>query len=447
MLPPLVTALIGGWRITGPSLWADELATWGAVRLDWEQLWRLGGSVDAVVTPYYAALKVFTGIAGTGTLALRLPSLIAAVLTAVVVAELGRRAAGDTAGLLAGLLWAVLPVTARYAQEARPYAVVVFFASLALLALIRLLDRPGPGRAAAYAAAVAATGILHPLSGLLMVAGHALVGFRFWRAWLPAAALGSLPAVALLLYASRQAAQISWIKPVGVQTLRVLPGQLFVSAIVGGMVLALAVAGLRRDRIGWALAGAGLVPPALLLAAGTVAEIWVPRYVLVAMPALVVLAVRGAGSRIVAIIGLVALLGWPTQVDIREPAGHGQDSARIAQVIQPRYREGDVAVFADRYSSIDWASRDMWSRYLRDPRPADVLALSGQRADGRLLAAECPEAACLGDPPRIWVIRADSPADPLANMSEAKHARIGDGYRVVQRWSYPLLGITLMERR
>ncbi|MEU8664398.1 hypothetical protein AB0C31_48130, partial [Actinoplanes philippinensis] len=264
---------------------------------------------------------------------------------------------------------------------------------------------------------------------------------------LPAAAIGSLPAVALLLYATRQTAQISWISRVGEQTLRVLPGQLFVSAIAGGMVLALAVAGLRRDRIGWALAAAGFAPPALLLAAGTVTEIWVARYVLVAMPALVVLAARGAGNRTAAVIGLVALLGYPTQADIREPAGHGQDSARIAQVVPPRYRDGDVAVFPDRHPSIGWAPRDIWARYLRDPRPADVLAVAGQRADGRLPATECPEASCLGTPDRIWVIRVDSPADPLADMSPAKRSRIDAGYRVTQRWSYPLLGITLMERR
>lgn len=442
----MVTAMLGGWRLTGAALWADELATWGVVRLDWEQLWRLGGTVDAVVTPYYAALKVFAGFAGTGTFALRLPSLVAAVLTAVVVAEIGRRAAGDTAGLLAGLLWAVLPVVSRYGQEARPYAIAVLFASIALLALLRLLDRPGAGRAAVYAAAVGLTGVFHPLSALLMVAGHGLAGIRVWRFWLPGALAGGLPPVALLVYAAGQTAQISWINPVGVQTLRLLPAQLFVSAITGGVVLGLAIAGLRRDSIGWALAAAGFLPPALLLAVGTVAEIWVPRYVLVAMPALVVLAARAAGSRTAAVIGLVALLGWPTHVDIREPAGHGEDSARIAQVVQQRYRAGDVAVFPDGPSSIGWAPRDMWARYLRDPRPADVLAVSGQRVDGRFLATECPEAACLGSPPRIWVIRVDSPADPLSDMSDAKRALIGGAYRVVQRWSYPLLGITLMER-
>jgi mannosyltransferase len=62
------------------------------------------------------------------------------------------------------------------------------------------------------------------------------------------------------------------------------------------------------------------------------------------------------------------------------------------------------------------------------------------------LARECAAAACLGTPPRIWVVRVDSPADPLADMSAAKRAAIGGHYHVVKRWKYPLLGIVLMER-
>jgi mannosyltransferase len=451
VLPPLVTAVLGWWRLRGAALWADELATWGAVRLDWDQLWRLAGSVDVVLTPYYAALKVFAFFAGTGTAALRLPSLIAAVLATVVVVALGRRAGGDIAGLLAGLLFAVLPVTSRYAQEARPYAIVMFLAAAAMLALIRLLERPSPGRAVAYAAAVLLTGLMHPLSALLMVAGHTLAGWRAVRAWLPAAVLGSLPALALCLYATRQTAQISWINPVGTQTIRLLPGQLFVSAVVGGMVLALAIAGLRRDRTTWALAAAGLVPPVLLLAAGVVAEIWVARYVLIAVPALTVLAVCGAvragRPQAAAVVAVAAFLGHPAQIDIRAPGGHGQESARIAQVITPRYQPGDVAVFADGHPSLSWVARDIHGRYLPEPRPADVLAVAGQRVDGRFLARECPQAACLGDPPRIWVIRVDAPADPLQGMAAPKRERIAAGYQVTERWTFDLLAITLMERR
>ncbi|MEU4624617.1 glycosyltransferase family 39 protein [Actinoplanes sp. NPDC023801] len=451
IIPPLVTYLLVNWRLTGPSLWADELATWGAVRLDREQLRLLSGTVDAVLTPYYLALGHLTGDGVLDAHALRLPSLIAMTATAAVVALIGRHAGGHLVGLLAGLLFAVLPVTSRYGQEARPYALAMFFAALALLALIGLLDRPTVPRAAAYAAAVAVTGLLHPLSALVMVAGHALAGWRAWRAWPPAALLGAAPAAVLLHHASDQAEQISWISRAGTHTVRLLPEQLFVSPIAGGMVLALAVAGVRRDRTGWALAAAGLAPPALLLTAGAFTEIWVPRYVLVAMPALVVLAVVGAAragrTHAAAFVALIVFLGNPAQLEIREPDGHGQDSARIAEVIIPRYLPGDAAVFPEGPSSIGWAARDLYVHYLPEPRPGDVLAVTRQRADGNFLAVECPDATCLGDPSRIWIIRTDSAADPVENMSEAKRDRILTGYRTVERWNYKLLNITLMERR
>jgi uncharacterized membrane protein len=62
--------------------------------------------------------------------------------TTLVVTALGRRLRDANTGLVAGLLFAILPVSSRYAQEARPYAVVLFAAALATLALIRLLAPP-----------------------------------------------------------------------------------------------------------------------------------------------------------------------------------------------------------------------------------------------------------------------------------------------------------------
>jgi len=460
-LPALVAAGLGGWRLTGPALWADELATWGAVRLSWSQLWQLTGTVDAVLTPYYAGMKAYTSLAGTGTAALRLPALVAVVATTVVVTAVGRRVGGDRVALLAGFLYALIPATARYAQEARPYAMTMLFAALAVWFLIRLTDRPGFGRALAYAGAVAATGLCHPLSAALMLAGHAAAmawrqlrrGSAGWRAtwlWLAAAAVGSLPALAFGIRGAGQTAQVSWITLVDENTLQGMPQNVFVSPVVGGAILVLAVLGIRRDLATLCLIGAGFVPPVLLLLVGTQVPVWVGRYVLLALPALAVLAGVGAGRagrpQAAIVTALVALFSFPVQLEIRTSAGHGEDSAKIAQVIGTRYQAGDVAVFADTHPSIPWAARDIYERYLPAPRPPDVLRTASQRTNGRLLARECAAAACLGTPPRIWVVRVDSPADPLADMSAAKRAAIGGHYHVVQRWKYPLLGIVLMER-
>ncbi|MGI5521261.1 glycosyltransferase family 39 protein [Micromonospora sp. CA-259024] len=460
-VPALVALVLGLWRLTGPALWADELATWGAVRLSWSQLWQLAGSVDAVLTPYYALMKAYTTVAGTSTVALRLPSVAAITLATVVVSTIGRRLGGTGMGLLAGLIFAVLPVTSRYAQEARSYAVVILGAAVAVSCLIRLLEEPSRRRLVGYAATVGLVGLLHPLNGLLMLAGHAVAvgwwqlprraeGWRTARRWVAAAGVGALPALALSVWGAGQTAQVSWIALVNLGALQAFPERLFHSAAVGGLILVLAVLGVRRAPAYVCLAGAAFVPLSLLLPAGTQLHVWVARYVLVVLPALAVLAASaltrvGRPSAVVAFC-LMVVLAVPAHVTIRAHAGHSQDSYRIAAVIGPRHRPGDVVVFPDTHPSIPWSPRDIYERYLPAPRPPDVLRTAPQRTDGRFLATECPDAGCLGTPPRIWIVRADSSADPLRDMAPGKRERIGHGYREVQRWQYPLLGISLLER-
>ncbi|WP_434741846.1 hypothetical protein [Micromonospora sp. SH-82] len=464
LVPGVCAAALGGWRLTGASLWADELATWGAVRSTWVRLWELSGSVDAVLTPYYAVTKAYATVAGTGTAALRLPSVVAIVGATVVVAVLGRRLGGAGAGFTAGLVFALLPVTSRYAQEARPYAFVILASAVAVLALDRALARPTPGRLAGYAAACAAAGLLHPLSGLLLLAGHA-VGAGWWclttagadrsrrtgRRWLVAAGVGASPAVLLGWWGAGQTGQVSWIRPVDLDILAAVPEQLFLSAAAGGLVLGAAVTGVRRTRTAGCLAAAAFVPLVSLLVAGVRLDVWVARYVLVVLPPLAVLAgyalTRSGRRATVGVLCLLVVLVVPAQVRIRAEAGHGQASARIATVIGPRQLPGDVVVFPDTHRSIPWSARDVYERYLPAPRPPDVLRTAPPRTDGRLAAVECPDAACLGAPPRVWVVRVDSPADPLADMAAGKQDRIRREYRVVHRWREPLLGITLLERR
>ncbi|MFB9237087.1 glycosyltransferase family 39 protein [Plantactinospora siamensis] len=459
--PAVVSVVLGLWRLTGPALWADELATWGAVRISWSQLWQLSGSVDVVLYPYYALMKAYTALVGTSTVAMRLPSVVAIAVATLAVTALGRRIEGPWLGLLAGLIFAVLPVTSRYAQEARSYSLVMCGSAVAVLCLIRLLEDPGRRRLAAYAVAVTAVGLLHPLNGLLMVAGHAAAvgwwqvehrrtGWRTSLRWLAAAGVGMSPAVVLGALGARQSAQISWIKLVDLAALHVFLDRLFFSAAVGGFLLALAIVGARRKLAYLCLAGAAFVPIALLLAVGTQIAVWRASYVVAALPAMAVLAgsalSRLARPHAIAALCLVAVLGYPAQIMIRSEAGHSQASTRIANVIGPRYRPGDVVVFPDTHYSIPWSPRDIYERYLPAPRPPDVLQVAPQRTDGRFLARECPDASCLGTPPRIWVVRADNSTDPLKDMAGGKRQRIGRDYRPVQRWQYSLLGITLMER-
>ncbi|MFE9656032.1 glycosyltransferase family 39 protein [Micromonospora sp. NPDC006431] len=166
--------------------WRDELATWSAATRPVGDLIRLAGTIDAATGPYYLAMHGWTTLAGTSPTALRLPSALAMAGASALTARLGERLVTARVGLIAGLLFAALPSTSRYGQEARPYALATFLAVLATLLLVGALRRPTGRRWTWYALAVAALGLTHLIALTLLAAHGLLVLLAAWRG--PAAA-------------------------------------------------------------------------------------------------------------------------------------------------------------------------------------------------------------------------------------------------------------------
>ncbi|WP_231921156.1 glycosyltransferase family 39 protein [Micromonospora auratinigra] len=174
-LPPALLTLVATLAGIGHAqLWRDELATWSAATRPVGDLVRLAGTIDAATGPYYLFVHGWTAVFGTSPTALRLPSALAVTAAAALTARLGERLAGPRAGLLAGLLLAVVPSTSRYGQEARPYALATLLAVLATLLLVEALRRPSWPRWTGYALTVAALGLTH-LIALTLLAAHGLV--------------------------------------------------------------------------------------------------------------------------------------------------------------------------------------------------------------------------------------------------------------------------------
>ncbi|MFE9205747.1 glycosyltransferase family 39 protein [Micromonospora sp. NPDC007230] len=184
--PALLTLVVTLAGIGHAQPWRDELATWSAATRPVGDLIRLAGTIDAATGPYYLAMHGWTTLAGTSPTALRLPSALAMAGAAALTARLGERLVTARVGLIAGLLFAALPSTSRYGQEARPYALATFLAVLATLLLAGALRRPTGRRWTGYALAVAALGLTH-LIALTLLAAHGLVVLlAAWRG--PAAA-------------------------------------------------------------------------------------------------------------------------------------------------------------------------------------------------------------------------------------------------------------------
>ncbi len=476
LAPSLICLGYGLWQLGRPALWADELATWGAVRLSWHGLFQLLGNVDAVVAPYYVVEKLWVAVAGTSTVALRLPSVLAMAAAAGLVAVSGARytaaEGGDRrwVGLLAGTAFAVVPTTSRYAQEARPYAFVIFFAVLASLQLYRLLERPTRGRAAGYALAVLLIGAFH-LIALVLLAGHAVAVLlhrdrRALPAWVAGAAAGVVPLVPLAWLGRGQTQQIDWITPTHWREIVFdTPKTIFGAKWVALILVLLAVVTLVRRRRVWVdrpepghpepvvlLASWAVVPILALLAAGEATPLFWPRYLLFVLPAVALLAALALGRfpRLVgvAVLLVVALAGVPAQGGIRQPDGHNHATSAAGAIIARGERPGDAVAYATREGGVPWEPRDIVARYVpTSRRPADIFAVTPQRTDGKLLATECADpAACLdrADPQRIWLVRYEHLRDPLAHLGQPKEDLLRSRYHVSRVWLVRGLTVALL---
>nr|WP_245669944.1 glycosyltransferase family 39 protein [Micromonospora mirobrigensis] len=474
----LLVTLIGIGRA---QPWRDELATWSAATRPTGDLARMAGNVDAVTAPYYLLMHGWIALAGDSPAALRLPSALAMTGAAALTTGLGERLFGARAGLLAGLLFAVLPGTSRYGQEARPYALATLLAVLATLLLVDALRRPAQARArwAAYAGTVAALGLTHLLA-LTLLAGHGIAvlaareqpttAARESRAttarrrragpgpvtcWL----LALLPAAALVaplvvLARAQHSRQLDWVDPARLADLAALPGALAQSGVVGGLLVGSAALGAARAGRRAVLPGACLLAPALLLfAAGRYVPLWVPRYLALTVPFGCLLAgVALAGVRLragVAVVALAGLLGLPDQAGIRRthdwPRTAEVDYRGAARIIGNGQRAGDAVVWSPRDGPL---LLDVGTAYhLGSRRPRDVLVVRDQRRRADLWADECGRpTGCLAGVPRVWLVVAGRHDDPPAAVPGAKGAALRDPYTVRQVWHRPGLTVALLSR-
>ncbi|MEU3457991.1 glycosyltransferase family 39 protein [Micromonospora sp. NPDC006766] len=503
--PALVTLVVTLAGIGHAQPWRDELATWSAVTRPVGDLIRLAGTIDSATGPYYLFMHGWVTLAGTSPAALRLPSALAMAGAAALTARLGARLVDARVGLLAGLLFAVLPSTSRYGQEARPYALATLFAVLATVLLVGALRQASWPRWAGYAAAVAALGLVHLIALTLLAAHGVVVLLAAWRgsAAIPGAlahdavsdraacghppddpagnratgeraagkrtatgphsgllwhwAVALLPAALLvtplvLLAGSQRPRQLDWVHLARPADLAALPAGVAQSGVVGGLLVGLAALGAGRLGRRALLPGAAVLLPVLLLfAAGMVVPLWVTRYLVFTVPFACLLAGAAlAGVRLapaLAVVVLAGALGAPDQAALRRthewPRTAGVDYRGAARVIAEHQQRGDTIVYSPRDS---WLFLDLGMAYhLGSRRPRDVLVARDQRQRADLWASECdhPE-TCLSGVERIWLVAAGRRTDPLAAVPGAKGAALRDAFTVQQVWSRPGITVALL---
>lgn len=291
VIPMAVMLVIGSWGLDRGGIWRDEAATFQVARRTVPQIWRLLHHVDAVHGLYYLLMRPVLAV-HPGEVLLRLPSVLAAAVTAGLVAALGARLARPRVGLWAGLLYAINPMAGHYAQEGRSYAMVAAGAAGATLLLVRAVG----GRSwVPYGVVVAVTCLLHEFAVLLLLA-HAVtlalarVPRRVWAGWLCTAGAVAPALLPLALLSHAQSAQVSWLRPPGQGSVDHLvrqfagPTDEVLAPCLILMYLALCRPWSERTGRGLPLPAVALpllvVPPAILMTVSQWSPLYDARYVL-----------------------------------------------------------------------------------------------------------------------------------------------------------------------
>lgn len=203
----VIGAFVRFYRIDGPSLWMDEIGSIevaagrglshnylpaGIVEtrkiplanlssaLPWWRIWTTVG--DDVFPPiYYILLRWWMDLLGTGAMAVRCLSAFASLGAIALLFDVCRWLRGPRVALLAAAAMALSPAQINFAQDARPYALLIFLGLACCDAVIRIeMMGATPKRCAILAFLLAAIALTHYLAigGIAALAVYAAVRLR-----------------------------------------------------------------------------------------------------------------------------------------------------------------------------------------------------------------------------------------------------------------------------
>ncbi|MEX5718273.1 glycosyltransferase family 39 protein [Geodermatophilus maliterrae] len=430
LLPPLVLVALGAVLLApGHGLWFDELFTAEVGRRPLAEILRAIVTGEGVTSyladvppsynaPYYLVVHGWTSLPGLGGgTSLRVLSVLATAGGLALVTRAVTRLAGRATGVLAGLVLATAPLLLEQAVEARSYGLAVLATGGALLGLVRWLQEP-PRGLVLFGLAGAGMGLAHWYAVTALAAFVVAALLLRGRAAVRVAAAGVLavlPVVALIgvnLLNGTGSRNAEHLRDTG-GTL----ADLAVEAWAGGrtpllyLTVGLAVVGALRGAGVRVVGTCWVLVPLLLLVAGELARpLYHPRYLMVGLLGLGILAAAGAtalprGARApvaAAMVGLSLLASSPLAV--REPR---ERSDELVQLLARVQQAGEPVVAADQRAAL---GLDHHTRTLAPRLRPDVV----------LPPDDAPSGA-----DRVWLVRRLVDGEPVPTDDDAVLADAG----------------------
>jgi len=311
-----VAAVLRFHSLAAKSFWFDEGVSVAIARLDWYNFARILWRREANMSLYYFLLHYWVHFGGSEFF-IRSLSVFFAIASVPVIFLLGGRLLDSRIGLIAAALLAVNAYHVQYSQEARSYSLMVLLCSLSSLYFLKCLSHPTRRNRAAYVVSSALAVYAQFFSGLLVIAQWISLSFldrenadpqtnakttSGWR-WI---ALLVSPVVAFV--ATTGTGPLRWVQRPGLNDLWIFglhlagnggPWLLFAYAAACLAALRPVWRTHRLRRVPWEfwryrfLMCWLLFPLLLTLGLSLVKPLFVPRYLIFCLPALLLLVACG----------------------------------------------------------------------------------------------------------------------------------------------------------
>jgi len=164
-----VAAVLRFHSLAAKPFWFDEGVSVAIARLDWYNFARILWRREANMSLYYLLLHYWLHFGGSEFF-VRSLSVLFAVASVPVIYFLGRRLFESRVGLIAAALLAINAYHVQYSQDARSYSLMVLLCSLSSLYFLKCLSEPSRHNRAAYVVASVLAVYAQFFSGLLVIA-------------------------------------------------------------------------------------------------------------------------------------------------------------------------------------------------------------------------------------------------------------------------------------
>ena len=319
------------------SFWLDEIASVAIARLPgpafWSMLWHAEGNMGL----YYVLLRPWLHF-GVSEATVRVLSALLGIVSIPLMYALAKLLVSETSARLATLFLALNACAIAVSQEARGYSLLILAVLVSTYLFVRLVERPGIVLACAYGVVTGLFFYCHYF-GLFVPAAQAISLAalpRGRRPWKQLTVAGSIVAVAALpvlwMIHIQDMGHITWVKSPSWLELYHLGAYLAAGSgkVVGAvlllldlLLLALFLRALKppwrereQDLRCWRyvlLASCLLAPVVMSLLISTVRPIFYHRFLIIGLPAFIVMTaagaeeIRGRTWRVAAITGVCGL--------------------------------------------------------------------------------------------------------------------------------------------